>query len=81
MAPLRRWRNATTLIRGCGGSQLRRSSGGPSKKLFCTSGEPHIDASVDQQIACYRRPGFKDPRQKEIERRMRDYFTGRTTKF
>ena len=43
------------------------------KKLLRTSDEPPIDASVEQQIACYRRPGFKDPRQKEIERRMRDY--------
>ena len=38
-------------------------------------------ASAEDPIACYCRPGFKDPREKEIERRMRDYLAGRTTKF
>ena len=51
------------------------------KKLFSTSGAAPIDASVDQQIARYRRHGFRDPRQKEIERRMRNFIAGRTTKF
>jgi hypothetical protein len=50
------------------------------KKLVGTSNEPPTEAYVEQ-IARYRRAGFKDPRQKEIERRMRDYLTGRTTKF
>ena len=39
------------------------------------------DVDIESQIARYRRPGFADPRQKEIERRMRDYMSGRTTKF
>jgi len=51
------------------------------KKLFGTPGEPLNDANIETQLACYRRPGFNDPRQKEIERRMRDYLAGRTAKF
>jgi len=52
------------------------------EEVFGTPREPPItDPDVERQIASYRRPGFKDPRQKEIERRMRDYMAGRTTKF
>jgi hypothetical protein len=53
----------------------------PIKKLFGTPSVQPTDASVEQQIARYQRSGCKDPRQKEIERRMRDYIAGRTTKF
>ena len=36
---------------------------------------------VVQSVAQWRRPGFKDPRQKEIERRTRNFMAGFTTKF
>jgi hypothetical protein len=51
------------------------------KKLLGTPRQPLSDPDVKQQIARFHRPGFKDPREKEIERRMRDYLAGRTTKF
>ena len=52
------------------------------KKLFGRPSAPSsTDPDVEKQIARYRRSGFKDPRPKEIERRMRDYMAGRTTKF
>ena len=38
------------------------------KKLLGRPSEPPTDGYIEQ-IARYRRPGFKDPRQKEIERR------------
>ena len=50
------------------------------KKLLGRPSEPPTDGYIEQ-IARYRRPGFKDPRQKEIERRMRDYLAGRSIKF
>jgi hypothetical protein len=34
-----------------------------------------------QSVAQWRRSGFKDPRQKEIERRTRNFMAGFTTKF
>ena len=34
-------------------------------KLIGTPREPRIDPDVEQQIARFRRPGFKDPREKE----------------
>ena len=36
---------------------------------------------VVRSVAQWRRPGFKDPRQKEIERRTRNFMSGFTTKF
>jgi hypothetical protein len=36
---------------------------------------------VVRSVAQWRRPGFKDPRQKEIERRTRNFMAGFTTKF
>jgi hypothetical protein len=52
------------------------------KKLLGTSSKPPVtDPDVERQIARYRRSGFKDPRQKEIERRMRDYMAGHSAKF
>jgi hypothetical protein len=39
------------------------------------------ETNVAQSISQWRRPGFKDPRQKEIERRTRDFMSGRTAKF
>jgi hypothetical protein len=51
------------------------------KKLFGMPRKSRTDGYVGNQIARYRRPGFQDPRQREIERRMRDYIAGRTTKF
>ena len=39
------------------------------------------ETDVGQSVAQWRRPGFKDPRQKEIERRTRDFMSGRTAKF
>jgi hypothetical protein len=51
------------------------------KKLFAASHKPPTDPDVGRQISRYRRAGFRDPRQKEIERRMRDYLAGRTGKF
>jgi hypothetical protein len=43
--------------------------------------KPTADSEIERQIARYRRPGFRDPRQHEIERRMRNYLSGHTTKF
>jgi hypothetical protein len=51
------------------------------RKLFGRMSAPPTDPDVERQIARYRRAGFNDPRQKEIERRMRDYMAGRTDKF
>jgi len=52
------------------------------RKLFGAPREPPMtDPDVERQIARYRRSGFKDPRQKEIERRTRDFMSGRTAKF
>jgi hypothetical protein len=81
MVSLRRWRNATTLIRGvvdrhCDGHLVDHQESRSARLVSRL-----IDASADRQIARYRRPGFNDPRQKEIERPMRDYFAGRTTNF
>jgi hypothetical protein len=52
-----------------------------TKKLLRMSNRPPAGASAEDPIACYRRPGFKDPRDTEIERRLRDYLAGRTIKF
>jgi hypothetical protein len=49
--------------------------------LLGTPRQPLSDPDVKQQIARFHRPGFKNRREKEIERRMRDYLAGRTTKF
>lgn len=43
--------------------------------------DPDIERQITQQMARWRRSGFNDPRRKELERRIRDYMTGRTTKF
>ena len=56
------------------------------KKLFAPSSrqpatDPDVERRIADQMARWRRPGFKDPRRKEIERRMRDCMSGRTAKF
>ena len=43
--------------------------------------DPELERQIAREMARWRRPGFDDPRQGEIERRTRDYMSGRTTRF
>jgi hypothetical protein len=42
---------------------------------------PDIERQITHQMAHWRRPGFHDPREREIEGRMRNYLSARTSRF
>jgi hypothetical protein len=56
---------------------------GPQFRRVVPKGRSSIGRETDvvQSVAQWRRSGFKDPRQKEIERRTRNFMSGRTAKF